>query len=132
MKYFETLIDDQETTISVLYKEQIIKVYSSEPKTIQKLTKTLGTPSVKYKKSKTYWSGASWSVSFFELDKIKEIINRDAFIDKRVKPILNESKDKKIMKNKNAMEEKTKAKVKVKTVNKTKTAVSFEQIQLGI
>ena len=87
MKYFETLIEDQETIISVLYEEQIIKIYSSEPKTIQKLTKALGKPDVKYKKSKTYWSGANWNVNFFDLDKISQILNRDTFIDKKLKPI---------------------------------------------
>lgn len=92
MKYFDTLIEDQETTISILYKEQKIKIYSSAPETIQKLVKVLGQPTVKYKKSKTYWSGASWNVDFFELEKLKEILYRDTFIDKKLKPLAKEEK----------------------------------------
>lgn len=92
MKYFDTLIEDQETTISILYKEQKIKIYSSVPETIQKLVKVLGQPTVKYKKSKTYWSGASWDVDFFELEKLKEILYRDTFIDKKLKPLAKEKK----------------------------------------
>ena len=94
MKYFETLIEDQETTISILYDEQIIKVYSSVPSTIQNLIKILGQPTTKYKKSKTYWSGASWNIDFFELDKIQSILIRDIFIDKKTKPIIKEEKKK--------------------------------------
>jgi len=94
MKYFDTLIEDQETTISILYKEQIIKIYSSEVSTIRRLTKLLGSPAEKYKKSKTYWCGASWNIDFFEIDKIKEILNRDSFVDKKVKPIVKEEKAK--------------------------------------
>ena len=92
MKYFDTLIEDQETTISILYKEQMIKIYSSVPETIQRLVKVLGQPTVKYKKSKTYWSGASWDVDFFELEKLKEILYRDTFIDKKLKPLVKEEK----------------------------------------
>ena len=94
MKYFETLIEDQETTISILYQEQIIRIYSSESKVIQRLTKELGKPTRKYIKSKTYWSGASWDIDFFALDKIHSILIRDIFIDKKTKPIVKEVKKK--------------------------------------
>lgn len=92
MKYFDTLLEDQETTISVLYKEQIVRIYSSEVKTIHRLVKVLGQPTNKYKKSKTYWSGASWDISFFDIDKLKEILYRDTFIDNRLKPTIKEEK----------------------------------------
>jgi len=120
MKYFETLIEDQETTISVLYKEQIVKIYSSEPKTIQKLIKALGKPTVKYKKSKTYWSGASWDINFFDIDSLTQVLNRDVFIDKKVKPI---EKKRKVKEDK---------KIEKKVVKKTKKTVknNFEQIQM--
>lgn len=121
MKYFDTILEDQETTISVLYKEQIVRVYSSEVKTIQKLTKTLGKPDTKYKKSKTYWSGASWDISFFESDKLKDILYKETFIDNKVKPRGKEKKN--IQKN-----EEVPAKAAVKKV-KAKKKENFEQIQ---
>lgn len=128
MKYFDTLIEDQETTISVLYKEQIIKIYSSETKTIQRLIKILGQPTVKYKKSKTYWSGASWDIDFFELDKLKEVLYRDTFIDKKLKPIIKEEK-----KAKNASKKATKKlndnKGEKKSEKKVIKKEVFEQIQ---
>ena len=92
MKYFDTLIEDQETTISILYKEQVIRIYSSEPSTIHRIIKVLGQPTTKYKKSKTYWSGASWNIDFFEFEKLKEVLYRDTFIDKKLKPIIKEEK----------------------------------------
>lgn len=122
MKYFETLLEDQETTISILYAEQMVKIYSSEPNTIQKITKAIGKPVMQYKKSKTYWSGASWEVNFFELDKLKVILNRDTFIDKKVKPIVK--KEKKLKNEKKQL--KTKETI-VKNNKKTKS--KFEQIE---
>lgn len=112
MKFFETVLEEQETTISILYKEQLIRVYSSEYSTIQRLTKVLGKPSIKYKKSKTYWSGASWDISFFDLDKIKDILYRDIFIDKELKPILKADNKKKVNKAQNTYDKNNKGKVK--------------------
>lgn len=134
MKYFETLIEDQETTISILYKEQMIRIYSSEPSTIHRIIKVLGQPTTKYKKTKTYWSGASWDVDFFELDKLKEILYRDTFIDKKLKPI--ESKEKKKTKTKKASTKQETSKNKKSEsknirVKKAKNiSKQFEQIQL--
>ncbi len=114
MKYFETLIEDQETNISILYQEQRIRIYSSELGTIQKLTKILGKPTIQYKKSKTYWSGASWDVDFFELDKLRHMIVRDTFIDKKLKPILKEKSEKKAKQKENKGQENSKKKTKQK------------------
>lgn len=118
MKYFETLVEDQETTISVLPGEQKVKIYSSEPKTIHKLTKVLGNPTTKYIKSKTYWSGASWEIDFFDKDKLKEVIIRDALIDNKIKPI-----------KKKQPKEKEEKKIKKKSSTKD---LKFEQIQFGL
>lgn len=115
MKYFDTILEEQETTISVLYKEQIVRVYSSEVKTIQKLTKALGKPDTKYKKSKTYWSGASWDISFFESDRLKDILYKETFIDNKVKPRV------KVKKNTQKISEAKKVKSRKKE--------NFEQIQ---
>ena len=128
MKYFDTSIEDQETTISVLYEEQIIRIYSSNPKTIQKLTQTLGKPTTKYKKSKTYWSGASWNINFFENDILNKIIQKDIFIDKKTKTTAIKSKTK--LKDKVQKENLKSSKEKVvskdnKNLKKKKTDVNF-------
>lgn len=126
MKYFETLIEDQETTISILYKEQIIRVYSSEPRVIQKLSKELGKPTEKYIKSKTYYTGASWDIDFFELDKIQSILIRDNFIDKKTKPIIKE--EKKAAKKKK--EKSKKEKSKKESTAKNKKAKSTQDLKV--
>lgn len=122
MKFFETVLEEQETTISILYKEQLIRVYSSEYSTIQRLTKVLGKPSIKYKKSKTYWSGASWDISFFDLDKIKDILYRDTFIDEKLKPILKADNKNQVNKAQNAYEKNNKEKVKKAKITGDKTS----------
>ena len=42
MRYYKTEPAEQETTINILYKEQIIRIYSSRVETIEKLTKKIG------------------------------------------------------------------------------------------
>ena len=44
MRYYKTEPAEQETTINILYKEQIIRIYSSRVETIEKLTKKIGEP----------------------------------------------------------------------------------------
>lgn len=127
MKFFETVLDEQETTISILYKEQLIRIYSSEYGTIQRLTKVLGRPTIKYKKSKTYWSGASWDVSFFDLDKLKDILYRDTFIDKNLKPIVKEETKKKVKKEKVDDKKNSKEKVKKEVIEKTKKVAKSKE-----
>ena len=128
MKYFETLIEDQETTISIIYQEQMIRIYSSEPHVIQRLTKALGKPTQKYIKSKAYWSGASWNVNFFALEKIQSILIRDVFIDKKVKPIVRAEKKKVSKKRKKESAKKEKKKI---TKKQDKQDLNFEQIQFS-
>jgi len=122
MKYFETLIEDQETTISVLYQEQMIRIYSSEPHVIQRLSKALGKPTQKYIKSKTYWSGASWDIDFFALEQIQSILVRDIFIDKKLKPIVKKEKKKvKAQKTKIVEEKKENKRLKKKVEKATES-----------
>ena len=71
MRYYKTEPAEQETTINILYKEQIIRIYSSRVETIEKLTKKIGEPDHRYKRSKTYWSGACWEIQFADIESGK-------------------------------------------------------------
>ena len=81
MRYYKTEPAEQETTINILYKEQIIRIYSSRVETIEKLTKKIGEPDHRYKKSKTYWSGACWEIQFADIERVKEILNKEIILD---------------------------------------------------
>ena len=85
MRYYKTEQAEQETTINILYKEQIIRIYSSRVETIEKLTQKLGNPDIRYKKSKTYWSGACWEIQFADIERVKEILNKEIILDDKVK-----------------------------------------------
>lgn len=85
MRYYKTEPAEQETTINILYKEQIIRIYSSRVETIEKLTKKIGEPDHRYKRSKTYWSGACWKIQFADIERVKEILNKEIILDDNVK-----------------------------------------------
>lgn len=86
MKYLEIPTEEQETTINILYEEQIVKVYSNRKEVVQGLTKSIGKPTKKYRKGKTYWCGADWDIDFCDLEKIKNILNSEIFVDNKFKP----------------------------------------------
>lgn len=86
MKYFNAIPEEQETIINFIYENEIVRIYSNEIETIKKLTKHLGKPDKQYRKNKTYWSGASWDISFHDLSKLKKVLNRETFIAKDFKP----------------------------------------------
>ena len=52
MRYYKTEPAEQETTINILYKEQIIRIYSSRVETIEKLTKKIGNLTIDIKEAK--------------------------------------------------------------------------------
>lgn len=85
MKYYETPIEEQETTINVLYDEEVIEVYTNRVDVIKNLIKKVGAPTKKYKKNQTYWIGAKWQIKFKEVSKITKILNKEIFIDKNFK-----------------------------------------------
>lgn len=82
MKYIDTVLEEQETMINVLYDEHKIRIYSNRVEVIKNLTKALGKPTTRYKKNKTYWTGATWDVDFNEFEKINSLLNRDLVIEK--------------------------------------------------
>lgn len=120
MKYIRTAISEQETTINILYDEQIIKVYSSRGEVIKILTKQLGNPTIKYKKNKSYWSGASWDIEFNDIKKIEKILLFKSFIDSEieVKEKKKTSKIKKVTTKKNDNKPSEK-KIKVRNIKNT-------------
>lgn len=86
MKYLEIPTEEQETTINILYEEQIVKIYTNRKEVINDLTKKIGKPTKKYKKGKAYWCGADWDIDFCDVEKIKNVLNKEIFIDKKFKP----------------------------------------------
>ena len=85
MRYINTLPEEQETVINIIYEDEIVKVYTSKPETIKDLTKKLGEPTTKYKKNRNYYSGASWEISFHDNAKLRKILVKDTFIQKNFK-----------------------------------------------
>ena len=81
MKYLDTTISEQETTINVIYDEHIISVYSNRKEVVKNLTRLLGKPTKRDRKGKTYWTGATWDLDFNEFEKINKVLNRDCFIE---------------------------------------------------
>lgn len=99
MKYFDTPVEEQETTINISYNDEIVQVYTNRIDVIKKLTKTIGKPSKRDKKGKTYWMGATWNIPFKDILLITSILNKEVFIDKNFKP------KKKISENKDGFEQ---------------------------
>ena len=99
MKYFDTPVEEQETTINISYNDEIVQVYTNRIDVIKNLTKTIGKPSKRDKKGKTYWMGAKWNIPFKDISLIKSILNKEVFIDKNFKP------KKKISENKDGFEQ---------------------------
>lgn len=85
MKYFNTLLEEQEVTINILYEEQVIIIYSNRKEVIQNLTEKIGKPTERYKKGKTYWMGAKWELHFKRANDISQILNKEIFIDNKFK-----------------------------------------------
>lgn len=83
MKYYNTILEEQETTINILYDEQMIRVYSNRQETIKILTEKLGKPTERYRKGRTYWTGASWDINFLDIGIIEKILPKEIFIDSK-------------------------------------------------
>lgn len=95
MKYFDTPVEEQETTINISYNDEIVQVYTNRLDVIKNLTKTIGKPTKRDKKGKTYWMGATWNIPFKDIYIIKSVLNKEIFIDKnfKAKKKISENKD---------------------------------------
>ena len=71
--YKEANKSETETTINVLYKEQIIVVYTNNVSIEKQLYKVLGKPKEEYIKGKSIL-GSTWEVKFSEKTKIRNMM----------------------------------------------------------
>lgn len=62
-----------ETTINVLYEENIISIYTNKPDLERELCKALGNPIKEYKKGKSILA-SKWEVSLDEKSKISKMM----------------------------------------------------------
>lgn len=94
MKYFDTPVEEQETTINICYEDETVQIYSNRVDVIKNLTHNIGKPTKRDKKGKTYWLGATWEIPFSEVTTIKNILNKEIFIDKNFKAQKKETENK--------------------------------------
>ncbi len=94
MKYYDTIPEEQETSINIAYDLEIIQIYTNRVDVIKNLTKAIGKPSLRDKKGKTYWMGATWEIPFKDISKISQILNKEILIDENFKPKLKKSEEK--------------------------------------
>lgn len=73
--YKEPNKSEMETTINVLYGENIFSIYTNKPNLQRSLCKTLGEPKREYKKGRSIL-GSMWEVSLEEKSKISKILLR--------------------------------------------------------
>lgn len=64
---------EQETTINVLYEEEIISIYTNKVDLQKKLNKLLGEPTIENKIKRTI-VGSMWEVPLKEKSKISQMI----------------------------------------------------------
>ena len=64
---------ETETNINVLYKEQIISVYTNKVDLQRKLNKVLGKPTREYKIKRSI-SGSVWGIPFTDKVKIRNLM----------------------------------------------------------
>ena len=71
--YKELPKEEIETTINVMYNENILSIYTNKPNLQRKLNKILGEPTKEFKVKKSI-VGSLWEVSLDEKSKIQKII----------------------------------------------------------
>lgn len=71
--YKEANKGETETTINVLYKEELIVVYTNDIKLQKKLCRVLGKPAEEYIKGRSIL-GSTWKIKFEEKSKITKMI----------------------------------------------------------
>ena len=64
---------ETETNINVLYKEQVISVYTNKVDLQRKLNKVLGEPTKEYKIKRSI-SGSVWEIPFMDKTKIRNLM----------------------------------------------------------
>lgn len=72
-KYKEPKIDEMETTINVLYSENIISIYTNKVKLQRRLNKLLGEPKKEYMLQSCI-CGSVWDVTLCDSKILNEVI----------------------------------------------------------
>ena len=52
MKYYDTILEEQETSINIAYDLEVIQVYTNRVDVIKNLSKEIGKPNIRDKKEK--------------------------------------------------------------------------------
>lgn len=73
--YKEPNKSEMETTVNVLYGENIFSIYTNKPDLERSLYKVLGEPKKEYKKGRSIL-GTVWEVSLNEKSKISKVLLR--------------------------------------------------------
>lgn len=85
--YKEPLKSEEETTINVLYSENMLSIYTNRVKLQRQFNKLLGDATKEYKIKRSI-VGNMWEVSLNDKRKIQKIILRaNMFMDKNIKII---------------------------------------------
>ncbi len=71
--YKEPLKSETETTINVLYGENILSIYTNQVKLQKQLNKILGEPTKEYKIKRSI-SGSLWDIPLNDKAKIQKVI----------------------------------------------------------
>lgn len=71
--YKEPNKSETETTINVLYNEQILSIYTNKPNLQRQLNKLLGEPTKEYKLKKSI-TGSVWEISLNDKIKVQRLV----------------------------------------------------------
>lgn len=79
MKFYPTILEEQESNINIDYYGHRTIIYSSRKKQIETLTKELGEPKETYY-TKGKISGASWEIPFNDRKRTSKALSRRILI----------------------------------------------------
>ena len=79
MKFYNTIPEEQETTINIDYYNKILNIYSSRKSVIQRLQNKLGEPAKTYYINKEV-TGANWDIPFAEKKKMNFALSKTIII----------------------------------------------------
>lgn len=71
--YKEPIKSEEETTINVLYSENILSIYTNKVKLQKQLNKLIGEPTKEYKIKRSI-VGSLWEISLDDKTKIQKIV----------------------------------------------------------
>lgn len=71
--YKEPIKSEEETTINVLYSENILSIYTNKVKLQRQLNKLIGEPTKEYKIKRSI-TGSVWEISLDDKTKIQKIL----------------------------------------------------------